>query len=280
MTRPVINGNLKVARLCKNDVPSLLNQRVGRVQVKKELFEKEFIYILLQSQFVVQAIEQSIFGTDPPNISGKQIESILIPIPPLPEQAKIAAILSSVDEAIASTQAVIDQTRKVKQGLLQQLLTRGIGHTKFKESAIGRIPEEWDVKSCGQICTAVVDCPHTTPIYSSSGYPVIRTMNVREGRLQNTGLCYVDQEAYLERVKRGVPKPGDIMVTREAPVGEACIVPEGIKPCLGQRMVLLKLKPDIISNKFFILTIYSHIVRKQLHLQSGGSIVIAILNDS
>jgi type I restriction enzyme S subunit len=66
-------------------------------------------------------------------------------IPPLPEQKKIVEILSSVDEAIASTQAVIDQTRKVKQGLLQKLLTRGIGHTRFKESAIGKIPEVWEV---------------------------------------------------------------------------------------------------------------------------------------
>jgi len=56
-----------------------------------------------------------------------------------------------VDEAIASTQAVIDQTRKVKQGLLQQLLTRGIGHTKFKESAIGQIPESWEVKAIGEL---------------------------------------------------------------------------------------------------------------------------------
>jgi type I restriction enzyme S subunit len=72
-------------------------------------------------------------------------------LPPLPEQKKIAAILSSVDEAIASTQAVIDQTRKVKQGLLQQLLTRGIGHTKFKESAIGEIPKGWDVAELREV---------------------------------------------------------------------------------------------------------------------------------
>jgi type I restriction enzyme S subunit len=80
------------------------------------------------------------------NLPGLDVLKIKVALPPLSEQKKIAAILSSVDEAIASTQAVIDQTRKVKQGLLQQLLTCGIGHTKFKESVIGKIPETWEVK--------------------------------------------------------------------------------------------------------------------------------------
>ena len=65
-------------------------------------------------------------------------------LPPLPEQRKIAAILSSVDEAIAATEQVIEQTRRVKEGLLQELLTRGIGHTRFKQTPIGEIPESWE----------------------------------------------------------------------------------------------------------------------------------------
>ncbi|MDR6901490.1 restriction endonuclease subunit S [Rhizobium miluonense] len=66
-------------------------------------------------------------------------------LPPLHEQRRIAEILSSVDEAIAATRAVIEQTRKVKQGVLERLLTKGIGHTRFKQTEIGEIPEGWDV---------------------------------------------------------------------------------------------------------------------------------------
>ena len=64
-------------------------------------------------------------------------------LPPISEQQKICAILCSVDDAIQATQAVIDQTYRVKQGLLQQLLTRGIGHTRFKQTEIGEIPANW-----------------------------------------------------------------------------------------------------------------------------------------
>lgn len=72
-------------------------------------------------------------------------------LPPLHEQRRIAEILSSVEEAIAATRAVIDQTRKVKQGVLERLLTKGIGHTRFKQTEIGEIPEGWNVEALGSI---------------------------------------------------------------------------------------------------------------------------------
>ncbi len=72
-------------------------------------------------------------------------------LPPLHEQRRIAEILSSVDEAIAATRAVIEQTKTVKQAVLERLLTRGIGHTRFKQTEIGEIPEAWDVADLFQI---------------------------------------------------------------------------------------------------------------------------------
>ena len=83
-------------------------------------------------------------------------ESTKFPLPPLPEQKKIAAILSSVDDAIQATQAVIDQTRQVKKGLLQELLTRGIGpdgqpHSRLKKTEIGEIPESWHLKTFSSV---------------------------------------------------------------------------------------------------------------------------------
>ena len=85
------------------------------------------------------------------NLNYKEYLAWPILVPPLPEQKKITAILSSVDDAIQATQAVIDQTHIVKQGLMQQLLTHGIGHTRFKQTEIGEIPEEWDVVRLGDV---------------------------------------------------------------------------------------------------------------------------------
>ena len=73
-------------------------------------------------------------------------------VPPLGEQRKIAAILSSVDEAIEATQAVIDQLQVVKKAMMAELLTRGLPgrHTKFKMTEIGEIPEAWEVRPVGE----------------------------------------------------------------------------------------------------------------------------------
>jgi type I restriction enzyme S subunit len=73
--------------------------------------------------------------------------------PPLPEQQKIAAILSSVDEVIEKTQAQIDKLKDLKTGMMQELMTRGIGHTEFKDSPVGRIPVGWEAYSLSDLMT-------------------------------------------------------------------------------------------------------------------------------
>jgi type I restriction enzyme S subunit len=89
------------------------------------------------------------------SISFRTLSNLRVPLPPLPEQRKIAAILGSVDEAIRTTQAVIQQARTVNQGLLRALLTQGIGHTRFKQTEVGEVPEEWRVQTIASACSVV-----------------------------------------------------------------------------------------------------------------------------
>ena len=89
------------------------------------------------------------------NMNTKIWGSIELPLPPLPEQQKIAEILSTVDKAIEKVDEAIAKTEKLKKGLMQELLTKGIGHTEFKDTEIGRIPKEWEVVRLGDICEAV-----------------------------------------------------------------------------------------------------------------------------
>jgi len=84
-------------------------------------------------------------------INKKDLHELPTLLPPLPEQRKIAAILSSVDDAIAATRKAVEQTQRVKQGLLQTLMTRGIGHTRFKKTEMGEIPETWGIVRLGDL---------------------------------------------------------------------------------------------------------------------------------
>ena len=115
---------------------------------RKEVTIPQFVYYLAKNpEFRSFAISR-MRGT-----SGRQrvpvgvFDDFEVCLPPLPEQRKIAAILSSVEDAIAKTRAVIDQVQVVKRGLLQELLTRGLPgrHTKFKQTEVGEIPVCWQL---------------------------------------------------------------------------------------------------------------------------------------
>ena len=80
------------------------------------------------------------------------INSIKIPLPPLPEQRCIAEVLGTVDNAIQKVGGAIESTERLTKGLMQRLLTKGIGHERFKESELGRVPEEWEVVRLGDVC--------------------------------------------------------------------------------------------------------------------------------
>lgn len=86
-------------------------------------------------------------------VTPKDTFKLKIPIPTMNEQKKIASIFSAVDGAIEKTELIIKQTERAKKGLMQQLLTKGIGHTKFKKTEMGEIPEEWKVRALGTIGT-------------------------------------------------------------------------------------------------------------------------------
>lgn len=111
-------------------------------------------------------------------ISPSEFLNIELPLPPLPEQKKIAAILSSVDETISKTKSIIEQTKKVKKGLMQKLLTRGIGHTKFKKTEIGVIPEGWESVAQGEVATFHNGRAYKLSEWEGSGTPVIRLQNL------------------------------------------------------------------------------------------------------
>ena len=101
-------------------------------------------------------ITKYIIGSTRTKLNRSVLESILIAVPPLPEQQKIAEILSTIDEKIEVIEAQINQTTALKKGLMQQLLTKGIGHTKFKDSPLGKIPESWEVVKLEDVIEKIV----------------------------------------------------------------------------------------------------------------------------
>ncbi len=133
--------------------------------------------------------------------------------------------------------------------------------TQIKKSEKQTVPEElpeippgWEWATLMQASLMVIDCKNKTAPYSEDGVRLIRTTNVRNGRLNDTDQKYVDEKTFEAWSLRAKPEPGDLLITREAPMGEACLIPEGERLCLGQRMMLARLVPDTINKDYLLIT--------------------------
>ena len=144
----------------------------------------------------------------------------------------------------------------------------------YKQTEVGVIPEDWDVATVSDTCDLVVDCKNRTPPFvSHSEFAVVRTSNVRNGRFVDVDLRFTDYESFRRWTSRTTPKTGDIMLTREAPLGEVCAVPETPSVCLGQRMMLLRPSGHLAQSSYLLFTLMSEVVKGNLLKKIGGSTV-------
>lgn len=119
---------------------------------KPEGLTSEYLYYAMSSQYFQSKMMTRCNITAQAGIYLGELAKMEIILPPLNEQQSIAEILSSNDALITKTDELIEKTKEVKQGLMQELLTKGIGHTEFKDSELGRIPKEWEIKVLGDLC--------------------------------------------------------------------------------------------------------------------------------
>jgi type I restriction enzyme S subunit len=125
-------------------------------------------YFINNSVEVKKQIYKYVEGTTRTALRFNQLKNFIVPLPPLPEQRKIAQILETVDNAIEKTEKIIEKYKRIKQGLMQDLLTKGIDEKgnirsekthKFKDSPLGRIPEEWEVVRLGEVGEILIPLP-------------------------------------------------------------------------------------------------------------------------
>ncbi|MEQ8624626.1 MAG: restriction endonuclease subunit S [Vicingaceae bacterium] len=173
LTRPILNGRLKIARIDKFASNSLLNQRVGKIESENDL---EFIFQRLNDNSLIRKIEVLISGSDPPNLSPKDIKSIRLAIPLLSEQQKIASFLSAIDKRIALLEKKKALLEQYKKGVLQQIFSQEI---RFKDENGNEFPD-WEEKKIedifsitrGQVLAAIKASEtkseiNNFPVYSS-----------------------------------------------------------------------------------------------------------------
>ncbi|MCC8233085.1 restriction endonuclease subunit S [Enterobacter mori] len=133
------------------------------------------------------------------------------------------------------------------------------------------LPVGWKWTTFLQSMEKVVDCHNKTAPYTEKGIYLIRTPDIRNGIISLKNTKYVNEDTYNFWSKRCPPRSGDIIFTREAPMGEAGIVPENTRLCMGQRMMLLRPMQSYLSNKYVLLNILSISFQARMLSQAIGT---------
>ncbi len=204
-------GFQQIGRSTILERPATTNQAISALAPDSSKLHSEFLnYCLIFFRPNWRKVAAS--SRKDPNITKQDILKFEIPVPPLHEQRRIAEILSSVDEAIAATRAVIEQTKKLKQGVLERLLTKGIGHTRFKQTEIGEIPEGWEVLELRDLLDVAQYGTSAPCSYEATPYPVIRIPNVSGERISFEDLKFADLTS--NEATRYILEKGDLLVIR------------------------------------------------------------------
>lgn len=257
---------------------------IRKIILKNTRFDRNFTYYVLQSSIVQDLIAIHADAGTTIKHAGKSIPLIRIPAPPISEQKKIAAILGSVDDAIQVTQVVIDQTRRVKQGLLQQLLTRGIGHTRFKQTEIGEIPESWEIRTLPEVAEYQNGKSFPSKDYCSSG-----VLLARPGNLASDGFVIWDDQHttclphhYWEECSAYRVGPKEILMNLTAQsledqfLGRVCITPDENQCLLNQRIA--RITPKTIDFDYLFWALKGPHFRKHVDMIPKGSKVQHLYN--
>ena len=220
----------------------IISGQLLRIRLPSTAIYPPFLVCALRGDSAQDFINGSAVGSTRKSINTRILSSLRVPVPPLPEQRKIAAIVSSVDDTIEKTQAVIDQMQVVKRGLMQELLTQGLPgqHTRFKQTELGEIPEDWSLATLSQVAD-VRRGASPRPIrnskwFSNKGRGWVRITDVtRSDRF----LRKTDQTLSQLGESRSVPvDPGDLVMSICATIGKPIII--GIPACIHDGFVVFK----------------------------------------
>lgn len=215
-----------------------------------------------------------------PVIASSVVQRLQIPIPPSLEQRRIADYLdrkcSQIDAIIARQQEVIEKLKAYKLAVITEVVTKGLNpDVPMNDSGvewIGEIPEHWDFRRIKNCCL-IVDCKNRTPDPNPDGeYIVVRTTCIRDGSFSYEGSYHTNAENFKEWTAKGQPQHGDIFFTREAPMGEACLVPDTDNLCMGQRVMFFR-PLDGSDPRYILYSIYGPLAREYIDSKNKGSTV-------
>ncbi|KQW57058.1 hypothetical protein ASC92_12400 [Variovorax sp. Root411] len=275
-----------------------INQDVKALAPAREI---NSAYLLRLLQYAQPRAEAAAVGSTVKGIRIQDYLSIPVPMAPAGDQPRIAEILHTLDTTIRQTEAIIEKLKQIKQGLLHDLLTRGIdanGELRppqseaphfYKESVLGWIPKEWEVRHLAELLSSDDPAMRSGPFGSAllkselvkNGLPLLGIDNVHVERFVTNFTRFVTEKKFNE-LSRYAVRPHDLMITIMGTVGRCCVVPEDVGRALSSKHTwTVTLDKAKYSPLLAMLQInYSPWILRQIAKDEQGGIMGAIRSET
>lgn len=231
-----------------------LNSHLFLVRSRSKKIDQRFAFYIFQSYLFRRFIDRKQTGSTLSGLPQRLFEQFKVPLPPIDQQGQISEILSTVDEAIEQTEALIAKYRQIKAGLMHDLFTRGVtpdGHLRpscaqaphlYKESLLGWIPKEWDCLTVEELLAKTFSPMRSGPFGSAllkdelveDGIPFLGIDNVFPECFVPIFRRFVPRQKFIELIRYAV-FPGDVIITIMGTVGRCCVVPDHITEALSSK---------------------------------------------
>ena len=244
--------------------PALLNQRVCKIKSSSPKLSEEYLFHFLPA--ALKAIEDTTSFVTVKHLSAKQIKDISIPLPPVEEQRRIAAILDQAE--------TLRTQRRTALALLDSL-TQSLFLDMFGDPVAN--PKGWPIQTLDEVTTKVTDGEHLNPAFTEVGMPIVMAGNVLDDRIDLDAAKRVGEPLGMQFRKKCGPELGDLLIVgRGATIGRLCRVNVEETFCLMGSVILVKPDRTLLDERFLSGMLALPSMHAQLYKSSGSSAQQAI----
>ena len=258
----LFSSRAPIGHVAINLVPMATNQGFKSFIPNSEKIEAKFLYHwLCKNRAYFNHLGN---GATFKEVSKAIVSQVEIPLPPIAEQKRIAAILDKAEELRSLRRKALVELDAIVQSIFLEMFGDPLKN-----------PNNFPIRKLRELCSHVIDCPHSTPIYASeiTPYACVRSSDIQNSELTFSDTKYIKLEEYKKRIERGVPQQGDVVYCREgARFGNAALITDDTPPiCLGQRMMLFRPEVRKARGEFIWGYLSSPIAYHQALREVGGS---------
>lgn len=249
-----------VGLIQQEHLPAALNQRVARISIRKDSpVTQELLLLFLFSDLFREELICAGHGTAQQNVSTKDLIEIEIPVPPLPEQQRIVALLDEAFAGIATAKANAGRNIQNARAIFESHL----------QSVFSQRGEGWVEKRLEEVCGLQNGFAFKSSTFKPYGVPILRISNIQDGRIDSSHrIVFFDPSDYRENLDRYRIVEGDLLIAMSgATTGKLGFNTEGTVYYLNQRVG--KFEPTEKLNKHFLYHFLSTKVEENLRISAG-----------